>query len=270
MRGTYGLAGRELLDEALAVPTLRGRLAQEQQLLPRADKAARDRRLAGGGRGRRRMCARPASACGRWQGWGMGCGTCKSRYPAICSRKASSTSADQVRARRMPTGDALDSRCSARATGLRRAEASAAAALLGPGMPPPCRPGEAPAPLCRPGDAALRGSCESGSIEPAGSEAARPPMLLSAIPLMPCRSSKGDEVSERIVAAPSGPLEGLNLPLSLRSGSDPAFASIVRFSAGPRRRDGGLTRSPSWRRGFVGWGGGAPEPLLLLLVLSSS
>ncbi len=172
--------------------------------------------------------------------------------------------------RRMPTGDALDSRCSARATGLRRAEASAAAALLGPGMPPPCRPGEAPAPLCRPGDAALRGSCEPGSIEPAGSEAARPPMLLSAIPLMPCRSSKGDEVSERIVAAPSGPLEGLNLPLSLRSGSGPAFASIVRFSAGPRRRDGGLTRSPSWRRGFVGWGGGAPEPLLLLLVLSSS
>ena len=215
-------------------------------------------------------CARPASARAEWQGWGMGCGTCKSRYPAICSRKASSTSADHVRARRMPTGDALDSRCSAPATGLRRTEASAAAALLGPGMPPPCRPGDAPAPLCRPGDAALRGSCEPGSIEPAGSEAAIPPMLLSAIPLMPCRSSKGDEVSERIVAAPSGPLEGLNLPLSLRSGSGPAFASIVRFSAGPRRRDGGLTRSPSWRRGFVGWGGGAPEPLLLLLVLSSS
>ena len=52
VRGTYGLAGRQLLNEALAVPTLRGRLAQEQQLLPRADKAARDRRLAGGGRGR--------------------------------------------------------------------------------------------------------------------------------------------------------------------------------------------------------------------------
>ena len=260
MRGTYGLAGRQLLNEAFAVPTLRGRLAQQQQLLSRADKAGRDRRRAGGGRGRRSVRAARPSARGEWQGWGMGCGTCKSRYPAICSRKVSSTSADQVRARRMPTGDALDRRCSAPATGLRRTEASAAAALLGPGMPPPCRPG----------DAALRGSCEPGSIEPAGSEAAIPPMLLSAIPLMPCRSSKGDEVSERIVAAPSGPLEGLNLPLSLRSGSGPAFASIVRFSAGPRRRDGGLTRSPSWRRGFVGWGGGAPEPLLLLLVLSSS
>ena len=190
--------------------------------------------------------------------------------------KAKVVAASKVRARRMPTGDALDSRGSvdsrgsAPATGLRRTEASAAAALLGPGMPPPCRPGDAPAPLCRPGDAALRGSCEPGSIEPAGSEEAIPPMLLRAIPLMPCRSSKGDEVSGRIVAAPSGPLEGLNLPLSLRSGSGPAFASIVRFSAGPRRRDGGLTRSPSWRRGFVGWGGGAPEPLLLLLVLSSS
>ena len=194
-------------------------------------------------------------------GW-VGVAACKSRYPAICSRKASSTSADQVRARRIPTGDALDSRGSAPTTPHAK---SVAAALLAPGMPPPCRPG----------DAALRGSWEPGSMEPAGSEEAIPPMLLNAIPLMPCscRSSNGDEVSERIVAAPSRPLEGLDLPLSLRSGSGPAFGSSVRFSAGPRRRpscDGGLRRSPSWRRGFVAWGGGAPEPLLLLLLLLSS
>ena len=32
--GTYGLAARELLDEPIAVPSLRWQLAQQQQLLP--------------------------------------------------------------------------------------------------------------------------------------------------------------------------------------------------------------------------------------------
>ena len=199
---------------------------------------------------------------------GVRVAACKSRYPAICSRNMSSTSADQTFARRIPTGDALDSRGGAPTTPHAK---SVVAALLAPGVPPPCRPD----------DVGLRGSWEPGSMEPAGSDAAMAPMLLKAMPLMPCicRSSNGDEVSERIVAAPSrppGPLEGLNLPLSLRSGSgpdpNPAFGSSGRFSAGPRRRpscDGGLRRSPSWRRGFADWGGGAPEPLLLLLLLLS-
>ena len=141
---------------------------------------------------------------GEWQGW-VGVAACKSRYPAICIRKASSTSADQVLARRIPTGDALDNRASAPTTPHAK---SVAAALLAPGMPPPCRPG----------DAAPRGSWEPGSMEPAGSEEAIPPMLLNAIPLMPCscRSSNGDEASERIVVAPSRPLDGLNLPLSFK------------------------------------------------------
>ena len=156
------------------------------------------------------VARRGSSGSGRG-GWVM---TCRSRYPAICSRKLSSTSADQVRARRMPTGDALDSRGWGAAAAPTTPHAkSVAAALLAPGAPL----------TCRPGDAALRGSEEPGSAEPAGSEAA-----IDAMPLKPrsCSSSfKGEEEGEEggcVLVAPSrlsGLLEGLDLPLSFRSGS---------------------------------------------------